>query len=59
MNEARSTIITSDAGGIGKSDGDTADSVLLSEVHCPPRKCLRVLGARMCVHVIINSQASV
>jgi len=37
MNEARSPIITSVVvGGVRKSDGDTVDGIVLSEVNCPP-----------------------
>jgi len=57
MNETKSTIITVVAVDTGKSDGDTGDIVVLSEVHRPPRKCIASLGARMCVHVTVNSEA--
>ena len=57
MNETRSTIITVVAVDTGKSDDNTGDIVVLSEVHCPPRKCIASVGARMCVHVTVNSEA--
>jgi len=37
MNKTRSPIVTyADVGGVRKSDGDTVDGIVLSEVNCPP-----------------------
>jgi len=58
MNEARVTIITVVAVDGGQSDFDTADIVFLFEVDSPPRICLVILGARMCVRILVNSKAT-
>jgi len=54
MNEARSAIITS-AVTLWKSDGDTSDIVVLSEVDSPPWSRRVIPGARPWIHVTVNS----
>jgi len=51
-------IITLISADNGKSDGDTVDAVLLTEVDEPPRRWPVILGARMCISVTVNSEAS-
>jgi len=51
-------IITLISADNGKSDGDTVDAVLLTEVDKPPRRWPVILGARMCISVTVNSEAS-
>jgi len=58
LNEwSKNNDITSISVGVGKSDDDTADNVLVSEVNEPPRKCLCVLRARMRIQVTVSSGA--
>jgi len=45
MNEAKSTVITVLAVDIRRNDYDTADVVFLSEVDCPPRSSMDIVGA--------------
>ena len=52
-------IITLISADIGQSDVDLGDRVLFSEVDEPPWPGPGVRGTRVCVHVIVDSQASI
>jgi len=52
-------IITLISADIGQSDVDLGDRVLLPEVDEPPWPGPGVRGTRVCVHVIVDSQASI
>ena len=40
---------------VGRSDVDAGDVVELTEIDCPPRPLLGIIGARRCSHVAIDS----